>query len=104
MLVAFQYIRGVYKHEGNQVFTWVDIDRTRGNGFKLKERRFRLDVRGIFFYREGDELQEQAASGSSGCPIPAGVKGQVGWSLGQPDLVHNSVVVNSACVRGVRTN
>ena len=49
LIAAFQYLKGVYKHEGNQHFTWVDGDRTRGNGFKLKEGRFRFDISGKFF-------------------------------------------------------
>jgi len=49
LLAAFQYLKGVYKHEGKHFFlTQVDSDRTRGNGFKLKEGRFRSDVRGSF--------------------------------------------------------
>ena len=27
LIAAFQYLKGVYKHEGNQLFTWVDSDR-----------------------------------------------------------------------------
>ena len=34
LIVAFQYLKGVYKQEGEQQFMRVDIDRTRGNGFK----------------------------------------------------------------------
>jgi len=50
LVTAFQYLKGVYKHEGNQLFTQVDNDRKRGKGYKLKEGRLRLDVRGKFFY------------------------------------------------------
>ena len=34
-----------YKHEGIQLFTRVDSDRTVVKGFKLKQEKFRLDIR-----------------------------------------------------------
>ena len=49
LIAAFQYRKGAYKQEGSQLFERVDSSRTRGDGFKLKEGRFRLDVRGKFF-------------------------------------------------------
>ena len=48
LIVAFQYLKRVYKQEGERLFTRVDGDRTRGNGFKLRQGRFRLDIRGGF--------------------------------------------------------
>ena len=47
--MAFQYLKGVYKQEGEQLFVRVDSDRTRGNGLKLREGKFRLDIRRKFF-------------------------------------------------------
>ena len=49
LIAAFQDLKGAYKLEGSQHFTRIDNSRTRGNGFKLKEGRFRLDVSGKFF-------------------------------------------------------
>ena len=36
LIVAFQYLKGAYKQEVERLFTRVDSDRTRGNGFKLR--------------------------------------------------------------------
>ena len=48
-IAAFQYLKGAYKKDGEQLFAQLDKDKTRGNGFKLKERIFRLEVRRKFF-------------------------------------------------------
>jgi len=47
--VAFQYLKGAYKQEGERMFMRVDSDRTRGNGFKLGQGRLRLDISKKFF-------------------------------------------------------
>jgi len=39
LIVAFQYLKGAYKQEGKQLFTRLDSNRTRGNGFKLRQGR-----------------------------------------------------------------
>ena len=37
LIMAFQYLKGEYKHDGERLFTRVDSGRTRRSGFKLKE-------------------------------------------------------------------
>ena len=49
LIAAFWYLKGAYNQKGDWLLTSVDSDRTRGNGFKLKEGRFRLDVKLKFF-------------------------------------------------------
>ncbi|GAB0181899.1 hypothetical protein GRJ2_000655200 [Grus japonensis] len=46
---AFQYLKGAFKKDGDNVFSRACSDRMRGNGFKLKEGRFSLDIRKTFF-------------------------------------------------------
>ena len=43
LTVALQYLKRAYKRERKWLFTWVDSDRTRGNGFKLRQRRLIIE-------------------------------------------------------------
>ncbi|KAK4831656.1 hypothetical protein QYF61_018623 [Mycteria americana] len=49
LIAAFQYLKGAYRKEGDRLFSKACCDRTRSNGFKLREGRFRLDLRKKFF-------------------------------------------------------
>ncbi|KAK4827721.1 hypothetical protein QYF61_021021 [Mycteria americana] len=48
LIVAFQYLEGANKEDGEGLSTRACSDRTKGNGFKLEEGRFRLDIRRNF--------------------------------------------------------
>ncbi|KFQ82088.1 hypothetical protein N335_04049, partial [Phaethon lepturus] len=49
LIAAFQYLKGAYKKDGDKLFSRACCNRTRGNGFKVKEGRFRLHRRKKFF-------------------------------------------------------
>jgi len=51
LTAAFQYLKGARKKDGENIFSKAWCDRTRSNGFKLREGRFRfrLDIRKKFF-------------------------------------------------------
>ncbi|PKU34936.1 hypothetical protein llap_14759 [Limosa lapponica baueri] len=49
LIAAFQYLKGAYRRDGEGLFIREWSDRMRGNGFKLKEGRFRLDTRKKLF-------------------------------------------------------
>ncbi|KFW72112.1 hypothetical protein AS28_05185, partial [Pygoscelis adeliae] len=49
LIAAYQDLKGAYKKDGSKPFSRACCDRTKGNGFKLKGGRFRLDIRKKFF-------------------------------------------------------
>jgi len=49
LIVAFQYLKGAHRKDGDNLFSKAYCDRTRSSVFKLREGRFRQDVRRKFF-------------------------------------------------------
>ena len=87
LIGIFRYLKGANKKDGEKLFTRACSDRTRGNSFKLKEGRFRLDIRKKFFtmgvVKHWNRLPRDAVN------APGSVQGQVGWGFEQPDLVED---------------
>jgi len=48
-IAAIQYFKGAYRKDGENLFSKACCDRTRSNGFKLREGRFRIDIKWKIF-------------------------------------------------------
>ena len=47
--MAFEYLKGAYRKAGKGLFIRACSYRMRGNGVKMEEGRFNLDIRKKFF-------------------------------------------------------
>jgi len=48
-IAGFQYLKGAYRKDGENLLSKACCNRTRSNGFKLRKSRFRLDISRKFF-------------------------------------------------------
>jgi len=67
LIVSCQYLNGSCKKEEDRLFIRVCCDRTKENGFKLKEGRFRLDIMKKPFYDKGSKAVGQIPQRGGGC-------------------------------------
>ncbi|KAK4829710.1 hypothetical protein QYF61_006085 [Mycteria americana] len=72
-IAAFQYLKETYKKDEDRHFGRAWCGKTMGNGFKIKEGRFRLDIRKKFFTMTVVKHWNRLPRGSR-CPISGDIQ------------------------------
>jgi len=81
LTAAFQYLKGAYKKAGEGLLRRICSDRTRGSGFKLKEGRFRCEIRKQLFTMRVLRHWNRLPRGAVAAPSLEGLKATLEGAL-----------------------